>query len=143
MSRRAQLLLAACVAGLGVLLLLVPFAGPSSVREWVDGRYTKSPSTDPALTGAAVYTSSKSASSVVDEISASWKPADRHSDPTGHFLRYQNDMVVVQPTTAGTRIIVDSERRGYARWYPFIGGYWGTYSGGGEDVRGGGPGAGK
>ena len=78
-------------------------------------------------------------------IAGKWKPAERLADPSGYFLRYRNDIVAVTaaPEGGGSRIFVDEERRGYARWYPYVGGYWGTYSGPGEGFRGGGPGAGK
>ena len=47
------------------------------------------------------------------------------------------------PGQAGSRIYVDDQRQGYNRWYPYIGGRWGTFSGPGETFRGGGPAAGK
>ena len=78
------------------------------------------------------------------DIAGAWKPADRLNDPSAIFLRYRGDYVAITPDSAGgSHIYVDDERRGYARWYPHVGGYWGTYSGPGEGIRGGGPGAGK
>jgi len=63
---------------------------------------------------------------------------------SGVFLRYSKDYVGVVPDRGGgSKIYVDDERRGYAHFYPFIGGFWGSYSGRGESFRGGGPGAGK
>lgn len=144
MTRRAQLTVAGVLAGLGLIVLVaVAFTRTGSVREYVAERYQRASSSDPALAGALVYTSSQPASRVAEDIAGRWKPADRHTDPAGYFLRYRNDMVVVSPTASGSRITVDDEARGYNRWYPFIGGYWGTYTGSGDGIRGGGPGAGK
>ena len=144
MSRRAQFIGAGALVGIGLLILLAnAFGGTGSVREHIDKTYTRERTSDAALAGARVYSSTKASATVANDIADRWKPADRHTDPAGHFLRYRNDIVVVSPTATGSRIVVDDERRGYARWYPFIGGYWGTYSGPGDDIRGGGPGAGK
>lgn len=144
MSRRAQLLVAAGIAAFGLLVLLATaFAGPRSVRDHIAASYAKTATTDPALKGSTVYRSADAPSKVVEDITSAWKPADRHAEPAGFFLRYRNDMVVVSPDGDGSRIVVDEARRGYSRWYPYVGGYWGTYTGGGDDIRGGGPGAGK
>jgi hypothetical protein len=143
-TRRTQLLIAGVLAGIGILVLVgIAFAGPRSVRSYVADHYQRSRTSDAALAGALVYTSSRQPREVANDIASAWRPADRHTDPAGYFLRYRNDIVVVSPSGSGTRITVDDEHRGYARWYPFIGGYWGTYSGAGEGFRGGGPGAGK
>lgn len=144
MSRRTQIILALLVAGLGVLLLVgVVFGGSGSVREHIAATYDRVDGDDPALEGALVYASTDPPSRVARDIADAWSPADRHADPSGYFLRYRDDIVVVSSTDTGSRIVVDEERRGYTRWYPFIGGYWGTYTGRGDDIRGGGPGAGK
>lgn len=144
MSRRTQFIGAGVVAGIGLIVLLVVFfSGSGSVREYVDDNYRRTKSSDPALKGARVYSSPKAASDVTEDIAEAWKPAERHVDPAAYFLRYRNDIVVVSPAGSGSRIVIDSQERGYARWYPFIGGYWGTYTSPGGDVRGGGPGAGK
>lgn len=145
MSRRSQLIGAAILAGLGILIVLgMVFLSEGSVREYVAERYTRTSSDDPALAGALVYTSTRSAAVVTNEITSAWKPADRHTDPAGYFLRYRDDIIAVSPTASGgSRIVVDDGDRGYTRWYGFVGGYWGTYSGPAEGLRGGGPGAGK
>lgn len=143
MSRKVQYIWAAVVAFFGLVALGAAFSTDGSVREFVDGKYQASTSSDPKLKGALVYKSSDPPSRVVEEITKAWKPADRHVDPAGHFLRYSNDFIVVAPVGTGSSIIVDEQDRGYVRWYPYVGGYWGTYSAPGEAVRGGGPGAGK
>ncbi|MGE4427115.1 MAG: DUF4247 domain-containing protein [Solirubrobacteraceae bacterium] len=94
--------------------------------------------------GARLYTSDKRIDEVVDDIADAWKPADRLTDPGGVFLRYADQIVAVRPRKpSGTDITVDDASRSYARWFPFVGGWFGTYSGRAEGFRGGGPGSGK
>ena len=141
MSARTQLYLAlaAIVLGGGALLALV--VGTSgSVRGHIGDRYELVSSDG----GSRRYRSADPPSEVAADIAAEWKPAERLNDPSGYFLRYRDTIVAVTPTEAGgSEIHVDDERRGYARWYPYVGGWWGTYSGGAEGTRGGGPGVGK
>jgi hypothetical protein len=138
-----QLKIAAAVAllvlGGGGLAALLLTAG--SVRGWVGERYTRVSSE----TGGrgVVYSSPKRPSVVAAEIADRWKPAQRLNDPSGVFLRYSDAVVAVTSSGGGSRIHVDDPSRGYARWFPYLGGYWGTYSGPAETFRGGGPGAGK
>lgn len=143
MNWRHHFLGGVVLAVVGVLALggaLVASRG--SVREHVRGNYTLVRSTDAGR--SAEYSSPRQASAVAASIASEWKPSERLTDPGGYFLRYRNDIVAVTPGPAGgSRIFVDDERRGYTRWYPYVGGYWGTYSGPGESFRGGGPGAGK
>ena len=135
--------------GAGILIVVgilalgaVALTTRGSVREHVRDRYTLVSSTNGGR--SAVYSSPSKPSAVASSIASKWKPAERLSDPSGYFLRYRNDIVAVTAGEGGgSRITVDDERRGYTRWYPYIGGYWGTYSGPGEGFRGGGPGAGK
>jgi hypothetical protein len=140
-SRSTQLVAAglALTAGLIGVIFLATRAG--SPRGWIDQRY-RYVSGDRSIP-SVIYSSPKPPSAVVGEITRRWKPADRRSDPSGQFLRYRDLMVAVTPQDGGSRIHVDDEDRGYARWYPIVGGYWGTYSGPGPRARAGGPGAGK
>ena len=74
------------------------------------------------------------------------KPADRRSTPEGHFLRYADDMVGIVPDPddeSRSTAYISDERRGYGFFFPFVGGFWGSYTGPGERFRGGGPAAGK
>jgi len=128
----------------GALALGAVVAGTrGSVREHVRGKYTLISTTNGGR--SAEYSAPGKPSAVAASIASKWKPSERLTDPSGFFLRYRNDIVVVSAASEGTgsRIFVDDERRGYTRWYPYIGGYWGSYSGPGEGFRGGGPGAGK
>ena len=135
----------------GVVLLVVGALGLGAVfistrgtlRDHLRENYTLVASTNGGR--STEYASDRKPSAVAASIAGKWKPAERLSDPSGYFLRYRNDIVAVTAATegGGSRIYVDEERRGYTRWYPYIGGYWGTYSGPGESFRGGGPGAGK
>ena len=76
------------------------------------------------------------------EIADAHAPADRRATPEGVFLRYRDDFVGVTPQGDGSRIAVADEARGYALFFPFVGGYWGRASGPAETFRGGGPGGG-
>lgn len=124
-----------------LVLLLAGCAMPSggSPRGWVNSNYTKESSNG----DSAVYTSPKPPKQVVNDLTGAWRPAEKRADAAGYFLRYSNLIVGVVPSGTGSKIYLDDERRGYSRWYPYVGGYWGTYTGPGEGFRGGGPGAGK
>lgn len=141
MSNRLHIVLGMVVAAVGAAVVLgVIVFGRGNVRDHVSGRYRFVQRDG----GSAVYSSPEAPSKVAGDIAGKWKPADRLSDPSGFFLRYRSDIVAITPEPGGgSRIFVDDEDRGYNRWYPIVGGNWGTYSGGGEGFRGGGPGAGK
>ena len=129
------------LALVGVALLLVAFLGRGGgVARHIASTYERVPSASSDRT----YRSPSPPDRVAADISAAWPPAQRITDPGGFFLRYRDDIVGVVPDgRGGSQIYVDDEDRGYARWYPYVGGRWGTYSGVGERFRGGGPGAGK
>ncbi len=144
MSTRVQVLIGLSLAGVGVLALVVllAFTATSSVRDYADDNYRLVTVSDGGR--SREYTSSDSPSRVVAAMTSRWKPADHLSNPSGHFLRYRDDYVVITPDGAGgSRIYVDDEEEGYRRWYGHVGGHWGTQSSPSEDVRGRGPGAGK
>ena len=143
MSWRNHAIGAVVLIVVGALALGAVLTGTrGTLRDHLRERYTLVRTTDGGRT--AEYTSKDKPSAVAASIADKWKPAERLSDPGGYFLRYRNDIVAVTAAEGGgSRIHVDDERRGYTRWYPYIGGYWGTYSGPGEGFRGGGPGAGK
>ncbi|MGH9040328.1 MAG: DUF4247 domain-containing protein [Acidimicrobiia bacterium] len=143
MNPFTKLLLAAGVTGIGLLAVAGVFVGTrGSVRGYLDGNFTRSPQDSAGR--SAVYTSPEPPLRVAERIAGAWKPAERINAPGGHFLRYRNEIVAVTAGAAGgSRIFVDDEDRGYARWYPYVGGRWGTFSGPGETFRGGGPAAGK
>ncbi len=143
MSRRTQIIAGLVLAAVGALtMLVVTVAGTGSVRQHIDDNYKRVSST--AGGRSREYTSMQSPSRVVADIAGDWTPAQRHVDASGYFLRYRDTIVAVTPVEpGGSRVFVDDEDRGYQRWYPHIGGYWGTYSGPAEGFRGGGPGGGK
>lgn len=143
MSWRNHLIGAVVLVVVGALAMTgVVLSTRGSLREHVKERYTLVSSTEGGR--SLEYKADGAPSAVAASIAGAWKPAERLADPSGHFLRYRNDIVAVTAAEGGgSRIFVDEERRGYTRWYPYIGGYWGTYSGPGEGFRGGGPGAGK
>ncbi len=142
MSRRWLLVGSAALVLVGATGLFAVLRGSGSMRSYLQDSYALVSSEDGGR--SLVFASPDSPSLTAQRIASRWKPADRINDPGGLFLRYRDDMVVVTSDgSGGSRIHVDDDRRGYARWYPYIGGYWGTFSGRGETFRGGGPGAGK
>lgn len=140
MTRRGWIYTGVGAAVLGLLaMILVVTTRSGSPRSFVANRYALVSNTG----DSRVYSSPLRPSQVADEIGQKWKPADRLVDPNGIFLRYSDDYIGVTPAAGGgSTIHVDDARRGYARWYPYVGGYWGS-SGVGGGFRGGGPGAGK
>lgn len=137
MSLRGKLLVAALVALLGIGALALAFGRAGGVRGYLADTY-------PLVSGGgrnAVYSAAEPPSEVYEDIRSRHRPADTVVDPSGYYLRYSDDIVVVTGDSTGSRIYLDDERRGYGAWFPIVGGFWGTYGGGG--VRGGGPGAGK
>ncbi len=142
MSRRGLLVGSTALALLGVVGLFATFRGPGSLRSHLRNSYPLVSSEDDGR--SQVFASADSPPVAAQQITSRWKPADRFNDPGGLFLRYRDDMVVVTSDGgSGSRIHVDDDRGGYARWYPYVGGRWGTFSGRGETFRGGGPGSGK
>jgi hypothetical protein len=142
---RLKLFAALGAAGIGLITLVgVLVGGRGSVREYIAGKDQRVPAESKGR--SAVYTSSQSPGEVAGSIADAWKPAERINDPGGYFLRYGSAMVAVTAAgegQPGSRIYVDDQREGYQRWYPYIGGRWGTFSGPAETFRGGGPAAGK
>jgi hypothetical protein len=144
-SPRVKLLAALGAAGIGLAALVgVLFGTKGSVRSHISGKYQRVEAESKGR--SAVYMSTQPPGAVAKAISGAWKPAERINDPGGYFLRYRSAIVAVTAAAAGqqgSRIYVDDQRQGYNRWYPYLGGRWGTFSGPGETFRGGGPGAGK
>ena len=145
MSPKVKLFAALGAAGLGLVALLgVLFGTKGTVRDHIAGKYQRVAAESQGRSN--VYTSSQSPGAVAKSIAGAWKPAERINDPGGYFLRYRSAIVAITAAAAGqagSRIFVDDQRQGYNRWYPYIGGRWGTFSGPGETFRGGGPAAGK
>jgi hypothetical protein len=144
-SPKVKLLAALGAAGLGLAALLgVLFGTRGSVRDHIAGKYQRVAAESQGR--SVVYTSTQPPGAVAKSIAGAWKPAERINDPGGYFLRYRSAIVAITAAAtgqAGSRIYVDDQRQGYNRWYPYIGGRWGTFSGPGETFRGGGPAAGK
>ena len=145
MSPRLKLLAALGATGVGGIALVgLLFGTRGSVREHIAGRYERVAAESKGRSN--VYTSDRPPGAVAQSIAQKWKPAERINDPGGYFLRYNSAIVAVTAAgagQAGSKIYVDDQRTGYNRWYPYVGGLWGTFSGPGETFRGGGPAAGK
>ena len=132
----------AVVLSAGLLAGGLTYATRGSLRSYLESTFTRV-STD-GKTRSVEYAATAPPSRVAAQIAGAWKPAERINDPSGYFLRYRNDIVgVTAAEGGGSRIYVDDADRGYRRWYGYLGGRWGTYSGPGDTFRGGGPGAGK
>jgi len=139
MSPRAKLLVAGSIALVGVIALVIALTRTGGVRGYLADAYQQVSRNGDSV----VYRSPNSPRTVYDDIRSRHRPADTLVEPTGYYLRYSDDIVVVTAAAAGSRIYLDDEDRGYNRWFPVIGGVWGTYRGPGEGFRGGGPGSGK
>jgi uncharacterized protein DUF4247 len=139
MTRRTKLLVAGGFGGVGLIVLLFAFLGTHSVRGYLDDNYHRASGNGSSV----VYTSDQKPKEVYESVRSAVTPADVETDPEGYFLRYSDDIVGITASGSGSRIYLDDERHGYAHWFPFVAGVWGTGGGLGETVRGGGPGAGK
>jgi hypothetical protein len=127
-------------------LLALPAAGcaNASVRDSVASNYQFEREERGRDGRSLVYRSPKPPTRTAAEIGDRLSPGERRVTESGVFLRYARDYVGVVPDgRGGSRIFVDDERRGYGHFYPYVGGYWGSYSGRAESFRGGGPGTGK
>jgi hypothetical protein len=139
MTLRVKLIVAGLVAVVGLAALGLAVSRTGGVRGYLADHYTPVSSRG----DSAIYTSARSPATVFEEIRARHRPADLLVRPTGYYLRYADDILVVTANGRGSRIYVDDEDRGYAHWFPVVGGVWGTYRGSGDGFRGGGPGSGK
>ncbi len=139
MSLRPKLLIAGGLGAVGLIVLLFAVLGGNGIRSHLDDNYHRTSSNGSSI----VYTSDQKPKAVYESIRSSVTPADVQVDPEGYFLRYSDDIVGITASGTGSRIYLDDERHGYAHWFPFVAGVWGTGGGLGEGVRGGGPGAGK
>jgi hypothetical protein len=116
------------------------FYGNFSPRGFVEDRYTRAATRD--IGGDAVaYTSTKDPSTVAQEVSDAWRPADQYVDGSGVYLRYDDESVVILPLAAGSLILLERLSTAYPRYHSTVGNHWGW--GRGNTVRGGGPGSGK
>jgi Domain of unknown function (DUF4247) len=136
---RPKLLIAGGLGVIGLVVLLFALLGGNSIRGYLDDNYRRVSSDGSSI----VYTSDQKPKAGYESIRGAVTPADVQTDPEGYFLRYSDDIVGITASGTGSRIYLDDERHGYAHWFPFVAGVWGTGGGLGEGVRGGGPGAGK
>lgn len=139
MSLRNKLFIAGGLGGVGLIVLLFAILGGSSIRGYLDDNYHRTSGSG----GSIVYTSDEKPKAVYESVRSAVTPADVQTDPEGYFLRYSDDIVGITASGSGSRIYLDDERHGYAHWFPFVAGVWGTGGGLGEGIRGGGPGGGK
>jgi hypothetical protein len=146
MSNKAKLIIALGLAGLSIACLVGLFSSKSSVRSYIASHYqsTAASAVPGATSRSLAYTSPAPPSQTAAKIASAWKPAQESDQGSGNFLRYKSGIVAVTPNgQGGSYITLDDPNDGYARWFPFVGGTWGTSAGRGETFRGGGPGSGK
>lgn len=136
MSLRNKLFIAGGLGVVGLIVLLFAILGGSGIRSYLDDNYRRVSGGGSSI----VYTSDEKPSAVYESVRSAVTPADVQTDPEGYFLRYSDDIVGITASGSGSRIYLDDERHGYAHWFPFVAGVWGTGGGLGESVRGGGPG---
>lgn len=137
----AGLLAVVCIGGFAAM-----FANKSSVQDHLSRTYASADTAavPGATPGSRTFKSTATPLSTAASIAKAWKPAERLDQPNGTFLRYGSGIVGVLPAPdGGSYVTYDSSNAGYTRWFPYVGGWWGTTSGAGETFRGGGPGAGK
>ncbi len=135
------------LALVGVLGIVGLFACNESVERWLaDTCERRGTERDPNGNRAQRFDCPRPASVIAADLREAHKPADQRSTPEGHFLRYADDMVGIVPSgddAQRSTAYVSDERNGYGFFFPFVGGFWGSYTGPGERFRGGGPGGGK
>ncbi|TDC78214.1 DUF4247 domain-containing protein [Actinomadura sp. 7K507] len=119
----------------------------TSNRDWIADKYSR--------TGPDTYRASKAPQAVSSEISRKFRPIDTVNSmgtrgaAGGIFMRYPKLVVGILPNGSGSRITLDSPRRGYSRYGTHVAGVWrspgsnGWTSSGAASFRGGGPGSGK
>ena len=118
MSRRTKLLIAGGIAVVGIIALVVALSRTGGVRGYLADNYTRVSGSGDSV----VYRSPNSPRTVYDDIRSRHRPADALVRPSGYYLRYRDDIVVVTAAGGGSRIDLDDEDRGYARWFPIVGG---------------------
>jgi hypothetical protein len=126
------------LVAVGGLLAVLALTHTGSVRGYVREHYRYAG----ARGAQQLYRSDRPALPTAAAIEHAFTPSDRRATPEGVFLRYRKDMVAVTPSGRGSQVSVVPEREGYRLFYPYVGGFWGTYSGPAETFRGGGPGGG-
>jgi hypothetical protein len=97
--------------------------GDSSPRGHIAGRYPRTPAAD-AGPQAHAYATPLAASRVAAALTGAWRPAARHIDATGIYLRYTDDIVVIRPGAGGTLILVEPTATAYPRYSAQLGGAW-------------------
>jgi hypothetical protein len=146
MKSKHQLWLAIALAAVCIGGIIGVVSNKSSVREYLDQNYERAASATavPGATARTItYQSDQPPSATADQIGKEWDPAQRQDQPAGTFLRYNSSVVGVTPSPdGGSFISYDQPDDGYARWFPYVGGFWGTGLGTGEGFRSGGPGGG-
>lgn len=139
-------LTAVALVGLGVAGLFWVFGSRDSVRGYLDNtcRYG-GVARDPGNHRARQYDCPKPPKEMIVSLRKAHKPADQRVTTAGTFLRYSNDMVGITAADKPDRstAYLADERGGYGFFFPFVGGFWGSYRGPAEGFRGGGPAGGK
>jgi hypothetical protein len=130
------------VAALAVTLGAVTGCGSDSDSpgDFVRDEYSRAASLD-LDGGAQAYTSKDSVSTVEDAITDDWRPIERHSDDSGVYLRFGDDVVTIQSNGSGSVVRVEDIATACPRYRTEKGLNWTCNRS--SDSRDGGPGEGK
>jgi Domain of unknown function (DUF4247) len=138
MRRRSWLVATALTALLGTASGCG--SGADSPAEFVENKYERAASMD-LDGGSRAYTSKDSVSTVEKAITEDWNPIERHSDGSGTYLRYGDDVVSIQDNGPGSVVRVEDIDTACPRYRSQIGINWTCNRV--ANTRGGGPGEGK
>ncbi|GAA1916921.1 hypothetical protein GCM10009716_27590 [Streptomyces sodiiphilus] len=120
----------------GTLLTGCGSSGNDVPRSWIAATYDSAP-------GYNAWTSGRPPAAVAGEIAGHRSPRARRNSANRHYLRYRDHIVAVTPgLRGGSRIEIETYRRGHQRWHSDVGSYWPAPGRGGSGYRGGGPGSG-
>jgi hypothetical protein len=130
---RRGLVIGAVLVGLLIVVVIVVVAvtGRSSVHRWIADNFRR--------VGNDTYASQQAPAATASRILGRFGTGQRVDSQGNVFLRYDDDLVGILPSGAGSRITVDDYDRGYDRYRSHVGHVWV----GGSSFRGGGPGDGK
>ncbi|MFF5229871.1 DUF4247 domain-containing protein [Dactylosporangium sp. NPDC000521] len=99
-------------------------AGDGSPRGYIARHYTPAPGAEPGPRAVA-YVTRLAPSTVTSDLTGAWRPAARHVDPTGVYLRYSADLVVIRPDAGGgALIVVEATSTAYPRYQAQLDGAW-------------------
>jgi hypothetical protein len=110
---------AATAVLVGAVLLVAACGSGTAVRDFLSGAYSQ----QSAVGDTVTYLSGDGVGSTAARIAGSVAPAARASDAGSEYLRYDDDMVVVQPSGAQSSVRVEDLDGDYRNGrYAYLGG---------------------